>query len=351
MTRSLQTVILAAQALPDAPRGAEVPDWVHLVPKGAFAARDGRGPWRYDDAAGVIRESFAARARIHIDLNHSTDTAAKVGMDAPAVGYVTEMEERADGIWGRVDWTRRGHELLSDRAYWGISPVIQFDKKSRRVRAIARAALTNDPAVTTLSPLSTKENAMFLSKVAEMLGLDPEAGEDDILAALKKRLSEAKDGDEAPLAALSQIGEAMGLEGDDLSLSQLVSTARGLRAAGGEQSEALAALQSQVSEMRAAEKRRAAEAFVEAAIRDKRAGVAAERETYVALHMENAARAEKLVAALPKLGPTQTAGTPPETTDTAALSAEQEQIAAMLGIEPEKYRAQLAADAKAQEAL
>jgi phage I-like protein len=349
MTRPLQTAILAAQALPDAPDGAQVPDWVHLVPSGAFSARDGRGPWRYDDAARVIAESFAARARIHVDLNHSTDTAAKMGLDAPAVGYVTEMEERESGIWARVDWTARGRELLADRAYWGISPVIQFDKKSRRVRAIARAALTNDPAVANLSPLSTKENAMFLSKVAEMLGLDPEAGEDDILAALEKRLADPDDA--APLAALSRIGAAMGLEGDDLSLGELVSAARGLRAAGGEQGEALAALQTEVAELRSAEKRRAASAFVEAAIRDRRAGVAAERETYVALHMENPGRAEKLVAALPKLGETHTGGPAPDPDVSGALGADHTRLAEMLGIDPEKYKARLDADAKAQEAL
>jgi phage I-like protein len=272
-----------------------------------------------------------------------------MGLDAPAVGYVTEMEERESGIWARVDWTARGRELLADRAYWGISPVIQFDKKSRRVRAIARAALTNDPAVANLSPLSTKENAMFLSKVAEMLGLDPEAGEDDILAALEKRLADPDDA--APLAALSRIGAAMGLEGDDLSLGELVSAARGLRAAGGEQGEALAALQTEVAELRSAEKRRAASAFVEAAIRDRRAGVAAERETYVALHMENPGRAEKLVAALPKLGETHTGGPAPDPDVSGALGADHTRLAEMLGIDPEKYKARLDADAKAQEAL
>ncbi|NVK60486.1 MAG: hypothetical protein HWE37_10485, partial [Rhodobacteraceae bacterium] len=98
-----------------------------------MVARDGRGPWHYDDAKAVIEESFSRRLRIHIDENHSTDTAAKLGLSAPARGFITEMEERADGIWGRVDWNESGRALLSDRAYWGLSPVLSYDKTTGRV--------------------------------------------------------------------------------------------------------------------------------------------------------------------------------------------------------------------------
>ncbi|SDF71611.1 Mu-like prophage I protein [Salipiger thiooxidans] len=68
---SLSTILLPAPA-----NGQTVPEWVHLVPKGWVQARDGRGPWHYDAAKAVIAESFSRRQRIHIDENHSTDTAA-----------------------------------------------------------------------------------------------------------------------------------------------------------------------------------------------------------------------------------------------------------------------------------
>lgn len=342
-------IALAALALPDAANGA-VPDWVHLLPRGEFCAHDGRGPWHYDDAATVIEASFAARPRIHIDLNHSTDTAAKVGLDAPAVGYVLEMEERDSGIWARVDWTARGRELLSDRAYWGISAVISFDRKSGRVRAIARAALTNDPAVATLTPLHAKEtDAMITAKLAGMLGLAEDATEDEVLAALEKKMTAAP-ADEVPLAALSQLGTALGLDGE-VSLTQIVAAARGLRAAGGEQGTQYAALQARVVEMETAEKRRAATAFVDQAIRDRRAGVKAERDTYVALHMERAAWAEKLVGALPQLGQTATSATHPSRDGTVALSAEHLETIRALGIAPDDYKATLERERAQQEAL
>ncbi|WP_159099558.1 phage protease [Alloyangia pacifica] len=321
---------LSALELPGASAAGPVPEWIHLVPKGRFKARDGRGPWSYQDAAATIEESFRRRAKLHVDLNHSTETAAKLGLEAPAVGYITEMEERENGIWGRVDWTSRGTELLSDRAYWGVSPVIEFDERTREVRAIARAALTNDPSVANLTPLSTKETDMFLSKVAKSLGLSEDASEEDVLAALEK----AKDPTEVPNEALSTIGSALGIEGE-ASLTAILATASGLRSASTDQGQALAALQTEVTELREGNKKRDAEAFVDQAIRDKRVGVKASRENYVALHMENPQRARDLIAALPTLGASPTSIEPPKPADgQAALSTEQRQIADLIGVDP-----------------
>lgn len=318
---------LSALELPS-PAAGSVPEWIHLVPKGRFKARDGRGPWSYQDAAATIEESFRRRAKLHVDLNHSTETAAKLGLEAPAVGYITEMEERENGIWGRVDWTSRGTELLSDRAYWGVSPVIEYS--GGVVRAIARAALTNDPSVANLTPLSTKETDMFLSKVAKLLGLSEDASEEDVLAALEK----AQAPDEVPNEALSTIGSALGIEGE-VSLTAILATASGLRSASTDQGQALAALQTEVTALRDGNKKRDAEAFVDQAIRDKRVGVKASRENYVALHMENPQRARELVAALPTLGASPTSIEPPKPADgQAALSTEQRQIADLIGVDP-----------------
>jgi phage I-like protein len=327
---SLSTIPLPAPA-----NGQAVPEWVHLVPKGRVQARDGRGPWHYDDAKAVIEESFSRRQRIHIDENHSTDTAAKLGLSAPARGFITEMEERDDGIWGRVDWNESGRALLSDRAYWGLSPVLSYDKTTGRVTAIARAALTNDPALRELLALnSTEYGDMFSAKVAKLLGLSEDASEDDITAALATRLDADGDGDETLSTALGQIGTAMGLEGE-VSLTTVVAAARGFASAGGEQAEAIAALQTEVTTLKEGGKRKAAEDFVDGAIRDRRAGVKAAREEYVALHMEDPARAAKMIQALPRLDQTNTSLEPPAPKEgEAALSTDQSAIAKMLGIDP-----------------
>lgn len=323
----LSLIPLSAMELPAQEPGS-VPEWVHLVPSGPFGARDGRGPWLYSDAAAVIRESFTTRKRIHIDLNHSTDTAAKAGLEAPAVGYVTEMEERETGIWGRVDWTERGKALLSDRAYWGISPVIAFDKTTGAVRAIARAALTNDPAVAELTPLSTKETeGMFLKTVAKTLGLGEDASEEDVTAALKKKLDGKDKGSEA-LATLSTVAEALGAQAD-ASPEALLATVKTLKAGASESAETIATLQTRVKSLEDGGKKKAAEDFVDGAIRDRRVGVKAARDEYVTLHVENSVRTEKMINALPKLDSTHTTDAPPNDEVAALQSASAEEIAAL----------------------
>ncbi|TNF21868.1 MAG: hypothetical protein EP318_06245 [Rhodobacteraceae bacterium] len=341
----LSLIPLSAMELPDQESG-KVPEWVHLVPKGEFrAAHDDRGPWHYRDAQDVILASFSARKRIHIDLNHSTDTAAKAGLDAPAVGYVTEMEERETGIWGKVDWTMAGKALLSDRAYWGISPVIAFDKTTGAVRAIARAALTNDPAVAELTPLSTKETeGMFLKTVAKMLGLGEDASEEDVTAALKKKLDGKDKGSEA-LAALSTVAEALGAQAD-ASPEALLATVKTLKAGASESAETIATLQTRVKSLEDGGKKKAAEDFVDGAIRDRRVGVKAARDEYVTLHVENPVRTEKMISALPKLDSTHTTDVPPEPDGEAALSASENLVAGMLGIDPKKMAETKAAEAK-----
>ncbi len=323
----LATIALSALELPSVAEG-DVPEWIHLVPRGEFrAAHDGRGPWRYRDADQLIKTSFAARKKIHIDLNHSTGTAAKAGFDAPAVGYVTEMEEREDGIWGKVDWTNRGKRLLRDRAYWGVSPVIQYDKAGN-VNAIACAALTNDPALAELTPLSTEETQeMFLKTVAKMLGLGEDASEEDVTAALKKKLDGKGEGEES-LAALSSVAEALGVDAD-ASASTLIATVKALKAGSDEGASTIAALQTRIKTLEDGGKKKAAEDFVDAAIADRRVGVKASRDEYVALHVENPERTEKMINALPKLDPSHVTADPPSDEVAALATASPTDIAAL----------------------
>lgn len=341
----LSLIPLSAMELP-AQEPNTVPEWVHLVPKGEFrAAHDDRGPWSYQDAQAVILASFSARQRIHVDVNHSTDFAAKAGLEAPAVGYITEMEERETGIWGKVDWTEKGKAMLSGREYWGISPVIGFDKTNGTVRTIARAALTNDPAVAELTPLSTKETQeMFLKTVANMLGLGEDASEEDVTAALKKKLADKGEGSEA-LATLSTVAEALGAEAD-ASPEALLATVKTLKAGAGESAETIATLQTRLKALEDGGKKTAAEAFVDDAIKARRVGVKAARDEYVTLHVENPERTEKMINALPKLDGTHTTITPPETDGETALSSNENLVAEMLGIDPAKMAETKAAEAK-----
>ncbi|MCT4554637.1 MAG: phage protease [Pelagimonas sp.] len=347
MTDAVQISILGALALPDPAGEADLPDWIHLIPKGQVKAYDGRGPWSYEDAGQVIAASFEAAQRIHIDENHSTETAAKAGISAPARGYIREMEERDDGIWGRVEWTATGAELLRDKAYWGISPVFAHTKAGKILR-IKNAALTNDPALSDLTALNSAnmENGMtFLQKLAKKLGLGEDASEEDVLAAVAQ-----KGGGESATAAqamLSAMTTALGIKAD-ASDTEVMTRVVSLSAANADLTAQITTLQAELSGLKEGDKLRAAEAFVAKAIAEKRAGVLPSKDHWVKLHQENPETAEAMMAAQPQLTETHATDTPPagggETI--SALTADQKLFAEQMGFDEAEYLAQLQADAK-----
>lgn len=355
MTKAAPTnpelVLCASMALPDAAEGA-VPEWVQLTPvlNGEIATFDGRGPYQLKDAQAVIAASLAYERGILIDENHATDLAAPTGKEAPARGWIKEMQAREDGIWGRVEWTKAGRELVADKAYRGISPVMTLQADKKTVRMIPRASLVNLPNLRGIHALHQEQPMAPMAKLAAALGLAEDASEDAILSAIKA-LKDKGDGEAPALqSALSEIGVALGVEGT-AKPADVVAAAK--LAAGGKTD--LVALQAQVTSLTAelttikgAGKRQAAEAFIDKAIADRRAGVnATNREDLVTLHMEDATKAEKLITGMPMLTATGTVQTPPAAKDgVVSLNAEQKAACALLGVSEEAYLKTLSAEQK-----
>lgn len=345
MTRRTElTLALASSiALPDQ---GQAPDWIHLLPAGAggIKTRNGLGPYSVEDPAEVIRASLANERGMPIDENHATDLAAPKGGPAPARGWIVELEARADGIWGRIDWTEAGRALLSDRAYRGISPVITHTKEGRIVQ-ILRASLTNTPNLMGLTPVLNQETSMTMARLAEKLGLAAEATEDAILAAIGK----LQDPQTVLQSEITALGTAFGVTGDTAAILT------GVKAKAAGQPAEITALQSQLTAVTTQlntvidqGKREKAETFVDGAIRAGRVGVKPSRDRFITMHMENAANAEAVINGLPILGGAITPATPPvdaQGTQTA-LNSEQVAVADQLGIPHDAFLATLNAEKK-----
>jgi phage I-like protein len=187
-----------AEVMPGTDGGA--PEWVHLLPAGTFRGRDGRGPHILDDAAGVIDRSrqLVAGGEFPIDYDHQTEAtygASRGHGRAPAAGWIVELQERDDGLWGRVEWTAAARKALADREYRFLSPVYAHAKDGT-VLALLRAALTNTPNLdlmavaarahgggfSTLLP-PTQEDTMDRKALCAALGLSAEATDDAVLKA------------------------------------------------------------------------------------------------------------------------------------------------------------------------
>lgn len=333
------------------------PEWVHLLPQGEIRTGDGRGPYRFAAAEQLIAASLQAGERLVIDENHATDLAAPKGLPAPAMGWVTELQARADGIWGKVEWTDAGKQLVAGRAYRGISPVIAHDKAGN-IAALLRASLVNKPNLRGLQTLHSEETDMnLLQKLAKALGLPDSTSEDTLVTAITtlhaEKAKAATDQTVALQAQLDPLAEAAGLtkgaKADDIvaAVKQLVAGNADSATIVGLQAE-LKAVGDQLVSIQSEGKKKTAEAFVDAAIAKGRVGVKPQRDRYVTLHMADPAGTEAMINDLPALGGTMLTTAPIKTpAGEVSLNAEQLDVAKALGIDPKAFAETL----KAEEAL
>jgi len=287
--------------------GDGVPEWLQLLPAREARGADGRGPYFIPDATALMAASLPQGEKLVLDECHATDLAAPQGKSAPARGWIVELQARESGIWGRVEWTGQGRQIITDKQYRGVSPVIAH-RKDGTVTRILRASLTNTPNFAGLASLHQEEHGMdWKAKLIELLKLDSGADDDAIVAALTKKMEAAPENTETALqSALAPIAQAAGLAAD----AKPEAIVAGVQKLAGGESATITSLQSEVAGLTTAlqsvsdaAKRKDAEAFVDGAIREGRVGVKPARDDYVSMHMENPSRAEKLIGAMPILKP------------------------------------------------
>lgn len=133
---------------------AELPEWLRLLPLGQVNLVDGRPPFEVDpQSLADMVQAFGDRGTdLVIDYEHQS----LKGGQAPAAGWIKDLEVREDGLWAKVEWTGQAEEYLKRREYRYFSPVLRLDPDSRRPQELMNVALTNVPAIQGLSPLVAK---------------------------------------------------------------------------------------------------------------------------------------------------------------------------------------------------
>lgn len=203
--------------------GGQAPEWVHLVPAGRFAGRDGRGPYVLKDAKAVLAATEQAGLDPVVDYDHQTDLAAVkgVGGTAPAAGWVKALEAREDGIWARIEWTDRGAQAVSTREYRYISPVF-LHTKSGEVLKVLRAGLTNNPnlhltALASQDPDFSKlkpqgdDMEELLKELAAAFGLPVDSDQSVVVAHAQELAASVA----AQATAIAAMAKAAGAKDDD----------------------------------------------------------------------------------------------------------------------------------------
>lgn len=324
MTRPAAKPLTVLCSAIDLVEGAAAPDWVELLPAGDIRTIDGRGPYKVKSMAALATALNDAGRKLPIDECHATDRAQPQGQPAPARAWLTSFEERDGALWGKADWSETGLQLMAEKAYIGLSPVITHLKDGTIV-SVLRASLTNTPNLSGLTALHSEEDQTmdWKAKLIELLGLDGNADDSAIDAALSAKMTPAK----------AECSETLA-------------------------NPAVVALQSELSEvsgkftaLQDAIAKDKAEAFVDAAIVQGRVGVKPLRDEYVAMHMADPAKAAKMIGAQPILSGTTIAADLAPADGQTNLDQTDRQVMALFGINDEDYAAGLAARGQKKDAL
>ena len=315
-------LVALCSAVAFAAADGDVPEWVNLLPAGQeLRTNDGRGPYRVLSLQAVAEASLPSGKKLPLDECHSTDKAAPDGRPAPARGWIVELQARNDGLWGRVEWTPTGAQLMAEKAYAGISPVIVHTEDGR-VLQVLRASLTNTPNLTGLVALHSEETGMdWRTMLLQLLGLDSEADDAAIEAACKSK---------APTTAMQSVVQ----HPDFVALqSQFTAQAGELKA------------------LREGVQRKDAVAYIDGQIAAGKVGIKPVRDTYIAMHMRNPEEVRTLVEAMASVGGVTVAGDVPTGGGAGAPSAEDTLIMSAFGVSEEEYEAALKKAGVIKEAL
>jgi phage I-like protein len=329
-----------------------VPEWIHLLPAGELRTHDNRGPFKTEPADRLILNSMRAGERLPIDENHATDLAAPKGLPAPARGWIVELAGRADGVWGKVEWTGEGRQLVQSRAYRGISPVLDHRAADGTVFALRRASLVNRPNLRGLATLHQELPMDLLARLRAALGLPDTADENAAIAAVTTLHA----GHATLTTSLQSVALAAGLDGA-AKPEIITATVTSLMAASdGDKDDVITSLQSELSQVTTrlnsveeTTRRERATAFVDGAIAKLKVGVKPLRERYITRHMADPAGVELEIASFPTLGRSATELVPPNAeTGQVTLHAEHKQAAKLLGIPEADYLKTLQAEQAAR---
>ncbi len=132
----------------------EAPEYIRVLPLGYISSE--KGDFLVDsESFQMMKEHMEHRAvDIVIDYEHQTLR----DMQAPAGGWIKELVLKSDGIFARVEWTKRAKDYLQNREYRYLSPVVMVRNKDHKASQIHSVALTNTPAINGMMPIANSVN-------------------------------------------------------------------------------------------------------------------------------------------------------------------------------------------------
>ena len=299
----------------------QAPEWVELIPQGPkVTGRDGR-QWLFDEQAGMlVQSSFTGRAiDLPIDWEHATQHRATKGEDAPAAGWIKQLEIRDGGLWGLVAWTPRGANQVVNREYRFLSPVFDYESDSTRIVRLVSAGLTNKPnfLLTALNQETLENSPVKLSPaLLAALGLPETATEEQAIAATTqlKTTAQAMNAERPNLEQFVPRADYNALESRAINAEQALAT------------------------QKKADHEKAVDALITAATQAGKITPATVEYHRAACHDETGlARFKAFVEAAPVVAAASNLGERKPDNTATALNAEEQKVASLLGMSEAEF--------------
>lgn len=154
--------------LADGSAKTKAPVWIQIAKYGHFEGHSS-GPFTLDDKTfdDIVRNFKAtSNRRIPIDFEHASEadpTDGSIPIDgAPAQGWILDLQKRADGLWGLVEWLEPARQYIEQGKYKYFSPAIRFNSRDRVTgkpigARMTSGALTNSPFLDGMHSVAAKD--------------------------------------------------------------------------------------------------------------------------------------------------------------------------------------------------
>lgn len=156
-----------------------IPDKIKLMPLGLVKSQ--KGDFVVDmESFDMMKKYFKGRMLdLVVDYEHQTLD----NVQAPAAGWIKDLDVTSDGIYGKVEWTSKAQEYLKNKEYKYLSPVVLVRKTDKKAVQLHSIGLTNTPAIDGMTPIVNS-----LGKESENSQVNSDSAE-QLVEALKKTLS------------------------------------------------------------------------------------------------------------------------------------------------------------------
>lgn len=333
--------------------------YTKVLPFGQFKAVDGRPTdvpfWFTDNESGKALATAlnALQTDIVVDYEHQTINTEKNGQPAPASGWIKPVNfvwQDNEGLRAKIDWTSRAAAHIENKEYKYLSPVFSYDKTGK-VKQFLHLALTNNPALDNLGELTAALSKQFNSTKTEQkpmnkelhalvcaaLALSDNASEEQIQTALTQVIDKMTDGKGLAACDMSLPKYIDGKQIVTLSASQIKPDPAKFVPI-----EMMSEMQNQIAALtqkQAETEKQEANNLIEVALKDGRL-LPGQKDWATSLAASNFAAltsfldSTKPIAALSQ---TQTNGTPPVSTGSQTLNAEELAVCSQMGISHEDF--------------